>query len=180
MAGLVLQARALIFVKLRIDFAFERRPLFAELRRFFRALVVDVVDVLNDGLARVQLVGPWHVVEEEQQIVGRGGGGLEHLRNFGGILAGEAGSGGHAAVHADALGIVAVPLAPAVPLAGFDVRPVVAAGDVGERLRAEEARVVHVGRPRLHEHFVNGRDDVRIVADRLPGPLFGDLAPRSD
>ena len=65
MAGLVLQPRALIFVELRVDFAFQRGPLVAEPRRFLRAFVVAVVNVLNDGLARMQFVGPRNVMEEE-------------------------------------------------------------------------------------------------------------------
>ena len=55
----------------------------------------------------------------------------------------------------------AVPLAPAVVLAGLDVGAVVAAGDVGERLHAEGAGVVLVGGPGLHEHVVDGGDDLR-------------------
>ena len=50
-ADLVLEPRALVFVELRVDLTFQRRPLFAELRRFFRAFVLDVVDVLDDSFA---------------------------------------------------------------------------------------------------------------------------------
>ena len=50
-----------------------------------------------------------------------------------------------------------------------------AAGDVGECLHAEGAGVVHIGRPGLHEHLGDGGDNFRLVADRLAGPLLGNL-----
>ena len=84
-AGLVFEAVAHMFVELGIDAAFERRPLVAtNSRGLRRALVVAVVDVLDDGLAVVQLVGVGHVVEEEEQVVGGGGQGLVDLGHLGG------------------------------------------------------------------------------------------------
>ena len=46
-----------------------------------RPLVVRVVEILDDRLSVMQLVGVGHVVEEEQQVIGRGGGGFVDLRN---------------------------------------------------------------------------------------------------
>ena len=43
------------------------------------------------------------MMEEEQQFVGRGGSDLVELGHFRRVLAREAGAGGDAAVHADAL-----------------------------------------------------------------------------
>ena len=96
-------------------------------------------------------------MEEQQQIVGRGRGVLVELRNAGRILTRVACAHGDGAIHADAFMIGAMPLAPAVVLAAFNAGAVVAAGDVGERLQAERAGVVHVGGPRLHEHVFDGR-----------------------
>ena len=69
--------------------------------------------------------------------------------------------------------VAAVPLPPSVALAGFDVRPVMRAGNVGERLRAQRPGVVNVRRPRLHQHLVHRCNHQRIVADGLPRPLLG-------
>ena len=62
-------------------------------------------------------------MEEQQQIVRRGREGFVHLRDLRRILAREARSRCDAAVHADALGVVAVPLAPAVAFAALDIGP---------------------------------------------------------
>ena len=129
-------------------------PVVHELRGLRGALVVAVVDVLDDGFSVVQFVGVGHVVEEEQQVVGRGGGGLVDLRDFWRVLADVARAGGDGAIHADAFVIGAVPLAPAVVFAGLDVRAVVAAGDVGERLQAERAGVVFVRGPDFASAFL--------------------------
>ena len=85
-----------------------------EMRGLLCAEVMTVVDVLDHGFAVVELVGVRHVVEEKQQVVGCGGGGLVHLRHFGRILTHEAGSRRDGAVHADAQVVGAMPLAPAI------------------------------------------------------------------
>ena len=112
-----------------------------------------IVDVLDDGFALVEFVRVRHVMEEEKQVVGRGGSGFVDLRNLGRILADKAGAGGDGAVYADTFMIGLVPLAPAVALAGLDVGAVVAAGNVGERLQAERAGVAFVRGPGLHQHL---------------------------
>ena len=104
--------------------------------------------------------------------------GLVNLRHFGRILACVAGAGRDAAVHADARVVGAVPLAPAVVFAGFDVGAVVAAGDVGEGLHAQRAGVVLIGRPGLHEHLVDRADHFGVGADGLARPLGGNLFRR--
>ena len=80
--------------------------------------VVTVVEVLDDGFAVVEFVGVGDVVEEEEQLVGRGGERFINLGDFGRVLAGEACAGGDGAVHADAFVIGAMPLAPSVVFAG--------------------------------------------------------------
>ena len=89
-------------------------PVIDELRGLRGAIVVRVVEILDDGFAVVELIRVRHVVEEEKQVVGRGGSGLVDLRNFRLVLAGEACSGGDRAIKADAFMIGLVPLAPAV------------------------------------------------------------------
>ena len=139
------------------------------------AIVVAVVDMLDDCFAGPKTIVVGHVVEEEQEVVGRGGGSLIDLRDFWRILAHVAGAGGDGAVHTHTLMIGAVPLAPAVVLAGFDVGAVMAAGDVGEGLHAEGTGVGLVGGPRLHEHFRHNTIDHGIGADCLERPLMGDV-----
>ena len=73
-------------------------------------------------------------MQEEQQIVGAVGKRFPPARHRGRILADVAGAAGGGAVHADAFFVGAMPLAPAVAFAGFDVHAIMIAGDVGERL----------------------------------------------
>ncbi len=173
--GLVLEAGEDVCVEAGVDAPLERRPVVDEPCGLGGAVVVTVVDVLDDGFAVVQLVGVRHVVEEDEQVVGSGGWVLVESGDFRRVLSNVAGSGGDGAVHAYSQVVGVVPLAPAVAFARFDVGAVVAASDVSEGLHAERAGVVHVGGPGLHEHLCDGSDDLRVGADGLPGPLDGDL-----
>ena len=80
--GLVLKAREHVGVEFRIDAALQRRPVRDELCGLRGAVVVRVVEILDDGFAVVKLVSVGHVVEEEEQVVWSGGGGLVDLRDF--------------------------------------------------------------------------------------------------
>ena len=92
-----------------------------------------------------------HMVHEEDQIVRTRRQRLVDGSHWRRILADEPGAGSRRPIHADALLVGAVPLAPAVALRRLDARPVVRARDIGQRLRAERPRVVLVGRPRLEQ-----------------------------
>jgi hypothetical protein len=71
------------------------------------------------------------VVHEQEQIVRAGRERLVHARNGRTVLADISGAGGFGSIHADAVFIGAMPLAPAVTLGGFHVDAVVISGDVG-------------------------------------------------
>ena len=100
------------------------------------------------------------------------------LRHRGAVLADEAGAGRDGAIHADALFVGAVPLSPAVAFRGFDRDAVMIADDIGERLQTERAGVILVGAPGAELHAVDRLDDLRIAAERQPGPFVGDLRRR--
>ncbi len=115
-------------------------------------------------------------MQEEQQIVGAGGERLVNLGDGRAILADVAGAGGHRAIHADAVFVGAMPLAPAVALGGFDVYAVVIAGDIGEGLQAERSGVVLIGAPGTELQGDDGFIHLGVAAERQAGPLVGDAA----
>src|SRR5579863_7937502 len=144
---LIFQASEYVIKPLRIDVALQRFPLIDKLGNFGGAFIVGIVDVLNDSFSRVEFVCIRNVMEEEQKLVGRGRERFVDFRDWRTILADESGAGRDGAVHADSLFVGAMPLSPAVFFGGLDVRAVVAAGDVGEGLRAERAGVIFVSAP---------------------------------
>ena len=107
-----------------------------------------IVQVLDDGLAGVQLVSVRHVVQEQQQLVRTGRQRLVDLGDRGPVLPDVPGAGRDGAVHADALFVGAMPLSPAVALGCLHRHAVVIAHDVGEGLQAERTGVVLEGPPR--------------------------------
>src|ERR1051326_4678888 len=96
----------------------QRLPLVDICRCALGAGVVRVVDVLHDRLPGAETIRVWQMMEEDDQVLGRGCDRLVHLRDSRRILARVSRSGGDAAVHADALVVGADPLSPAVALGG--------------------------------------------------------------
>ena len=158
-------------VAIRVDRAREFPPAVHELRGLFRALVVCVVNMLNDRAARLQPVRVRHVVHEQQQVVGAG---LErfvrrcHLRR---VLRDVLRAGRHRPIHADALVVGTMPLSPPVALRRLDAGTVVRVEDVGERSRAERTGITLVRRPRFQQDAGDRFDHAAIVAECEPRPF---------
>ena len=70
LAGLILELGQDLSVALIVHASLERFPLAHIAFDRFRSLVVRIVDVLNHGLAGMQLVRVGHVMQEQKQIVG--------------------------------------------------------------------------------------------------------------
>src|SRR6188474_1179021 len=113
-----------------IDEPLQLTPASLEAGRFVRALIVDVVDVLDDGLSRMQHVRVRHMVHEQDQIVWTRGQRLVDGSNRRRVLADEPCASGDRPIHPDALPVGPVPLAPAVSLRRLDAWSVVRARDV--------------------------------------------------
>ena len=73
LAGLIFELMQNFREALIVDVVFERFPVVHIGLDGLGALVVRIVDGLNDGFAGVQLIGIGDVVQEEQQVVGTGG-----------------------------------------------------------------------------------------------------------
>ena len=99
----------------------QRLPLSDERGGLVGAIVMRIVDMLDDGLAGVEFVAIRNVVEKEKQFIGCCRQRLILFCDGWGILRGVTRASGGGAVHADAIVIGAVPLAPAVSLRGFHV-----------------------------------------------------------
>src|SRR5690349_19250362 len=106
-----------------------------------------IVDVLDYRFPGRELVGVWHMMEEEQQFIRRGCERLIHLCHFGTVLCGVARAGSDAAIHAYAVVIGAMPLPPSIALRRLYARPVMRSGDVRQCSGAERSGVVFVDAP---------------------------------
>lgn len=113
-AGLVLEAEEHLVEPLLVDEAGEGAPARGEGGGGGGAGVVRVVEVLDHRLAGLQHVRVGHVVEPEEEVVGGGRDLLVLGGDGGGVLACVAGAVPDGAVHADAGGVGACPLAPGV------------------------------------------------------------------
>src|SRR6266568_6609731 len=153
----------------------KRLPLCDESRRLFCAFVMRIVDVLDNGLAGMQHVCIWHVMHEEQQLIRAVREWLINLLLFGRILPDVSGPSRNCAVHANALRIGAVPLAPAVPLRRFDSGAIMWAQNVGESTRSERPCIALIDVPRRKQHLRDRINNFGIVAEGQPRPFIRDL-----
>ena len=114
LSRLKLEARQDVAVAFPIDVSFKILPLPNEILSLLCAFVMRIVDVLDHGFSRVQHMLIGYVMEEEKQLVGAGGQRFVDLLHGTRILADEPSARGAGPVHADALVIRPVPLAPAI------------------------------------------------------------------
>ena len=173
MPGLVVEPRQHRLVTLVVNAAFQRTPLPHQIFRLCRTFVVRVINVLNYRLSGMQPVSVRHVVKETEAVRRPG------TRKASPRLPGTARQSpcrGRAAVHADALMVGAMPLAPAVTLRRLDPRPVVASQNVGQRSCAQRTGVAFVDTPGRKQHCRDGADNGRVVAERKLRPFLGDVA----
>ena len=173
--GALLLAQQLLdpLVQGRRDAPGELLPARAQREHLLVGVGPRVVDVLDDGLAAVQPVRVRHVVEEQQQLVGAGA----HVLVAGGPRlgeqAGEAGAGGDAAVHADAVAIREVVGAPGGVLVAVHVGAVMVAGPHHEP-HPERGGVLLVQLPRLAQQLAQHLTHQRIGAEGRLDPLLQD------
>ena len=109
-----LEARQDIAVAFPIDVSFKILPLPNEILSLLCAFVMRIVDVLDHGFSRVQPMLIRYVMEEEKQLVGAGRQRFVDLLHGARVLTDEPSPSGDGPVHADALVIRPVPLAPAI------------------------------------------------------------------
>src|SRR5450756_201281 len=151
LAGLVVELGQDVVVAAVVDASLERLPLVNVAIDGVRSLVMRIVEMLDHRLAGVKFVGIGNMVEEEQQLVGTGFQGFVHLGNNWTVLSSVAGAFGDGTLHAGALIVGIVPLAPAVAFGGFDADAVVVANNISEGLEAERAGIVlsliHISEP---------------------------------
>ena len=147
MPGLEVQPEQLLIEALRADLAFERLSHRDEALRRLRAVVVCVVEVLNDRLAGVQDRGVVDMAAPQHQVVGRGVHVLIRLVNPRGILARVTSPVRHSSIHTDRRAVRARPLAPSVVVLRLRVWSEVGIQDISQGLDAKVAAVVLVRWP---------------------------------
>ena len=167
-----------LVVTLVIDEALESLPARDVGFRGGCPIVVSVIDILDYSFAVVQNVRVRNVMHEEEEVVGAGVDVFVDLGEFRRVLANVSGSSGDGAIHANAGGICAKPLAPAVTLGGLDTGAEVIAEDVSERADAEVARVLLVDVPRVALQLVDSGDNCRIIPPSKARPGVEDLVSR--
>src|SRR5439155_14899102 len=144
--------------------ASNRLPHLYELTHALGAFIVRVINVLDYCLTGFQPIRVRHMMEKQEQGIRRGGKSFELLLDGRRILPHEACSRCDSAVHANALVIGAVPLAPTVVFRRSDSWAVMASQDVGERPGPERTGVILIGGPRGKEHGADRTHDRKIIS----------------
>src|ERR1700677_4892931 len=110
-AGLIFETREHVVEALRVNVTLQRFPLIDEFGDFGSAVVVGIINILNDSFAGMEIVRVRNVMEEKQKFVGSGRKRFINSCDGRTILAGESRAGRNGPVHADSLFVGAMPLA---------------------------------------------------------------------
>src|SRR6202021_257029 len=172
---LVLEPRQNIAVTLFIDVSLDRFPLRDEIPSTVCAIIVGVVDVLDDGFSGTQNVFIAHVMEKQEKCVRTVVERFIKPLHFGRILGDESSSRRYRPIHANSLVIGAMPLSPAILLGGLRSRIVVISENVGEGSRTERSGVALVDRSGIELPGADGFDHERVAAEGEARPFIEDL-----